>query len=139
MSLHRTWQRSCTGAVKAPIAPDHDICLQRGNLANSSDRGPRSPGNAKVATNNYATLQAIAYKNKQPDKANEIEVKELDLASLESVRGFVRAFNRENRRLDVLICNAGIMAPPERQQTADGLEMQFQVSTHFYSSRISAQ
>lgn len=49
------------------------------------------------------------------------------MASLESVRSFARAFNKEQRRLDVLICNAGIMAPPERQQTSDGLEMQFQV------------
>jgi len=61
------------------------------------------------------------------EKVKEVEVRELDLASLDSVRGFARAFNKTHRRLDVLICNAGIMAPPERQQTADGMEQQFQV------------
>ncbi|EIE23919.1 NAD(P)-binding protein, partial [Coccomyxa subellipsoidea C-169] len=75
-----------------------------------------------------SAAQAIAQKIGQSDKVHKIEVRELDLASLESVRSFARAFNKEQRRLDVLICNAGIMAPPERQQTADGLELQFQVN-----------
>lgn len=74
-----------------------------------------------------SSLQAIAHKIGQSDKAHDIEVREVDLTSLESVRRFAGAFNKEDRRLDVLICNAGIMAPPERQQTVDGLEMQFQV------------
>ena len=54
-------------------------------------------------------------------------MRELDLASLRSVRNFAQQFNREHRRLDILVCNAGIMAPPERGLTPDGLEQQFQV------------
>lgn len=58
----------------------------------------------------------------------EVECWELDLASLASVRAFAkRFFCKEDRRLDLLVCNAGVMAPPERAETADGLELQFQV------------
>ena len=59
-----------------------------------------------------------------------MDVWELDLASLASVRAFARRFCQEDRHLDLLVCNAGVMAPPERAETADGLEMQFQVECH---------
>ncbi len=52
---------------------------------------------------------------------------ELDLASLDSVRAFIKAFNSRGLPLHLLICNAGVMSPPKRQVTKDGLEMQFQV------------
>lgn len=76
-----------------------------------------------------AFLQVIGVKacEGNPEKVHEVEVRELDLGSLDSVRSFAKVFNSEHRRLDLLICNAGIMAPPERSQTADGLEQQFQV------------
>jgi NAD(P)-dependent dehydrogenase (short-subunit alcohol dehydrogenase family) len=51
----------------------------------------------------------------------ETEVRQLDLASLASVREFAAAWDRE---LDVLINNAGVMAPP-LGRTADGFELQF--------------
>jgi NAD(P)-dependent dehydrogenase (short-subunit alcohol dehydrogenase family) len=54
----------------------------------------------------------------------EVEVGSLDLGSLESVRGFAEWFGREHEGLDLLINNAGVMAPP-RQVTADGFELQF--------------
>jgi NAD(P)-dependent dehydrogenase (short-subunit alcohol dehydrogenase family) len=50
----------------------------------------------------------------------ETEVRELDLASLDSVRAFADAWSGE---LDVLINNAGVMATPERR-TGDGFELQ---------------
>jgi NAD(P)-dependent dehydrogenase (short-subunit alcohol dehydrogenase family) len=53
-----------------------------------------------------------------------VEVGSLDLASLESVRGFADWFGREHDGLDLLINNAGVMAPP-RRETADGFELQF--------------
>ena len=56
-----------------------------------------------------------------------VDVWELNLADLASVRAFARRFCKEDRRLDLLVCNAGVMAPHERAETADGLEMQFQV------------
>ncbi len=54
----------------------------------------------------------------------ELEVGSLDLSSLASVRGFAQWFEREHEGLDLLINNAGVMAPP-RRLTADGFELQF--------------
>ena len=53
-----------------------------------------------------------------------VEVMELDLANLGSVRAFADAFHQQHRRLDVLCNNAGVMAIPYRR-TTDGFEMQF--------------
>jgi len=50
---------------------------------------------------------------------------ELDLASLDSVRRFAAAENAQELPLDLLINNAGVMAPKQRQETVDGFEMQF--------------
>jgi NAD(P)-dependent dehydrogenase (short-subunit alcohol dehydrogenase family) len=52
----------------------------------------------------------------------QLQVSELDLSSLTSVRQF--ALTLEVGELAVLINNAGIMMPPQ-QQTADGFELQF--------------
>jgi NAD(P)-dependent dehydrogenase (short-subunit alcohol dehydrogenase family) len=49
----------------------------------------------------------------------------LDLASLASVHEFAAQELSKNRPLHVLINNAGVMAPPKRQQTTDGFEVQF--------------
>jgi hypothetical protein len=53
-----------------------------------------------------------------------LDVLELDLASLDSIRQFARAFQEDHRELHLLVNNAGIMHIPYRQ-TADGFEMQF--------------
>jgi NAD(P)-dependent dehydrogenase (short-subunit alcohol dehydrogenase family) len=52
------------------------------------------------------------------------ELEKLDLASLDSVREFAERFRGAHDGLDLLINNAGLMAPP-RGVTADGFEMQF--------------
>jgi NAD(P)-dependent dehydrogenase (short-subunit alcohol dehydrogenase family) len=53
----------------------------------------------------------------------EIEVRELDLADLASVRAFAERLGAERDRIDLLINNAGVMAPP-RRLTRDGFESQ---------------
>jgi NAD(P)-dependent dehydrogenase (short-subunit alcohol dehydrogenase family) len=50
----------------------------------------------------------------------DVEVRELDLADLSSVRSFASEYEGD---IDVLINNAGVMAVPE-SRTADGFEMQ---------------
>lgn len=50
---------------------------------------------------------------------------DLDLASLESVRAAAQTLLDEQRGIDILINNAGIMAVPDRRATADGFELQF--------------
>jgi NAD(P)-dependent dehydrogenase (short-subunit alcohol dehydrogenase family) len=54
----------------------------------------------------------------------KVDVMELDLSNLASVRGFSDAFHLQRQALHVLCNNAGVMAIPYRQ-TADGFEMQF--------------
>ena len=53
-----------------------------------------------------------------------LELEELDLSSLDSVRAFAERFRGAHDGLDLLINNAGVMAPP-RSETSDGFELQF--------------
>jgi NAD(P)-dependent dehydrogenase (short-subunit alcohol dehydrogenase family) len=52
----------------------------------------------------------------------------LDLASLANVRDAANAVLDGGRRIDVLVNNAGVMAPPDRLVTADGFELQIGVN-----------
>lgn len=49
----------------------------------------------------------------------------LDLASLKSVAEFGEQLAAEGHPIDILINNAGVMTPPQRQTTEDGFELQF--------------
>ncbi|KAL1488064.1 hypothetical protein ABEB36_015432 [Hypothenemus hampei] len=51
-----------------------------------------------------------------------------DLASLESIRHFVKLFKSEENGLDVLINNAGVMRTPQGSKTKEGFEMQLGVN-----------
>ncbi|MFJ8630520.1 SDR family NAD(P)-dependent oxidoreductase [Streptomyces sp. NPDC093568] len=55
---------------------------------------------------------------------NGVEVDELDLGDLESVRGFAERFLASGRAVDIVIDNAGIMACPETR-VGPGWEAQF--------------
>ncbi len=57
--------------------------------------------------------------------ASGVEIRPLDLADLWSVRGFADRIREEGAAVDLLINNAGVMAPPRRALTADGFELQF--------------
>ena len=52
-----------------------------------------------------------------------LEVRELDLSSQESVRAFAEQVAAEHPKLDLLVNNGGIMAPP-RTTTSEGWELQ---------------
>lgn len=54
-----------------------------------------------------------------------ISYQSLDLSALANVASFAEQFSAEHDRLDLLINNAGVMAPPQRQVTVDGFELQF--------------
>src|SRR6201998_679594 len=69
-----------------------------------------------LAVRNPAKGQAVA-----KGIARDVEVRELDLSSLSSVRAFAASLHGP---IDVLINNAGIMQVPEAR-TADGFELQF--------------
>src|SRR6202453_1825087 len=53
----------------------------------------------------------------------QVELAALDLSSLGSVESFAERFRADHDGLDLLINNAGLMAPP-RGVTADGFELQ---------------
>ncbi len=55
----------------------------------------------------------------------KLTIKNLDLASLASVAALGKELNAEGRPIDILINNAGIMQPPQRETTEDGFELQF--------------
>jgi len=71
-----------------------------------------------------------------PDASAEVVL--LDLASLESVCTFGAAELSLGEPLDLLVNNAGVMAPRRRQQTADGFEIQFgtNVLGHFVLTAV---
>ena len=56
--------------------------------------------------------------------AEGIDLVEMDLASLASVRAAADALNAKSETFDLVIANAGVMATPE-SKTADGFETQF--------------
>lgn len=80
--------------------------------------------NAQVifAVRNREKGQSAADQIRRAHPHAQIEVMRLDLSDLASVRGFAEAFPYD--QLDVLINNAGVMAPPF-SKTADGFEMHF--------------
>src|ERR1700756_106876 len=55
----------------------------------------------------------------------KLTIKSLDLSSLAAVAALGEQLNAEGRSIDILINNAGVMTPPERDTTADGFELQF--------------
>ncbi|MEW1695717.1 MULTISPECIES: oxidoreductase [unclassified Streptomyces] len=67
-------------------------------------------------------LAAAGITAEQPGAA--LEVRRLDLADLDSVRAFADRLRADHPRLDVLVNNAGVMAPP-RSLSAQGHELQF--------------
>ncbi|XP_075894049.1 retinol dehydrogenase 13 [Nelusetta ayraudi] len=75
--------------------------------------------------------QAAEEVRKRSGNGNVI-VKQLDLASLQSVRQLANDVIATEERLDVLINNAGVMSCPQ-WKTTDGFEMQFGVNhlSHF--------
>jgi NAD(P)-dependent dehydrogenase (short-subunit alcohol dehydrogenase family) len=66
----------------------------------------------------------------------DLELREVDLASLASVRSFTDAFVADHTGLDLFIANAGIMACPQ-STTVDGYELQLGTNHlgHFVMAR----
>jgi NAD(P)-dependent dehydrogenase (short-subunit alcohol dehydrogenase family) len=106
-------------------------------------RGIDLSGKLAIVTGGYSglgleTTRALAKAGgrvvvpaRRPDTARdavedigEVEVDELDLGDLESVRGFAGRFLASGRDIDILINNAGIMACPETR-VGPGWEAQF--------------
>lgn len=57
--------------------------------------------------------------------AAKVSTRSMDLSSLDSVAVLVQQLTTEGRPIDILINNAGVMTPPNRQVTKDDFELQF--------------
>ena len=77
----------------------------------------RSEEKARVAIDQIKSIDAIA----------QVEFLQLDLGSLENVGTAVQNFLQREERLDILICNAGVITK-DLEFTCDGLERDFQVN-----------
>lgn len=61
----------------------------------------------------------------QDTPSAKVRFEQIDLASLASVAAFADRLKSQTDSLDLLINNAGVMRPPQRQETVDGFEIQF--------------
>ncbi|MDB5652486.1 MAG: short chain dehydrogenase [Tardiphaga sp.] len=97
-----------------------------GGLGYETASALASAGAEVVLTGRNEAKGARALENicaRHPDAL--ISYQPLDLASLASVAAFAVRLAALHPSLDLLINNAGVMALPSRQTTADGFEMQF--------------
>lgn len=68
--------------------------------------------------------EAVSSIEKGVPRAN-IRFEMVDLASLSSIADFAGRLALKHKKLDLLINNAAVMMPPNRQETPDGFELQF--------------
>ncbi|MEE3065988.1 MAG: SDR family oxidoreductase [Actinomycetota bacterium] len=78
-----------------------------------------------MAIRNNAKGETAIAQIRREVPAAKLSIKQLDLASLESVAALGEELTAEGRPIDVLINNAGVMTPPELHRTSDGFELQF--------------
>jgi len=74
---------------------------------------------------NQAKGEAASAKIREVAPAALVALHALDLSSLESVAALGATLRTDGSPIHILINNAGVMTPPERQTTADGFELQF--------------
>ncbi|KAA8566954.1 hypothetical protein MFRU_007g01190 [Monilinia fructicola] len=83
-----------------------------------------------LTARNIATAETALADILEPGR---VEILEMDLSSLAGVRLGVERFLRKSSKLNVLVCNAGVMALQKYTTTVDGFETQFGVNhvAHF--------
>ncbi|WP_182882529.1 SDR family oxidoreductase [Microbispora sp. H10949] len=69
--------------------------------------------------------QAAVARISQAAPGADVSLHALDLSSLASVAALGDTLREEGRPIHILINNAGVMTPPDRQTTTDGFELQF--------------
>ena len=68
--------------------------------------------------------EAAAQRIRADAPAADLRLRALDLSSLRSVAAFIAEMEADGRPVDLLVNNAGVMRPPQRQVTSDGFELQ---------------
>jgi NAD(P)-dependent dehydrogenase (short-subunit alcohol dehydrogenase family) len=85
----------------------------------------RAGAHVVLASRDRAKGEDAAVRLRAEVPGARVEVGTLDLASLASIKDFAARELDRGLALDVLIDNAGVMAPPKRLETKDGFELQF--------------
>lgn len=78
-----------------------------------------------MPVHNRAKGQAVIARIRAEHDGARVSTRDLDLSSLASVRALADELTGEGEPLHLLVNNAGVMTPPDRQATADGHELQF--------------
>ena len=73
---------------------------------------------------NRAKGEAAVARIRAEHPTAQVSLREMDLSSLRSVAALGEQLRGEGHPIHLLINNAGVMTPPERQVTADGIELQ---------------
>ncbi|WP_136057025.1 SDR family oxidoreductase [Microbacterium sp. K24] len=85
----------------------------------------RAGAEVVLPVRNLAKGEAAAAGIRKTAPSAEITLLPMDLSSLESIAAFGDSMRQDARPVHLLINNAGVMTPPDRQLTADGFELQF--------------
>jgi NAD(P)-dependent dehydrogenase (short-subunit alcohol dehydrogenase family) len=112
-----------------------DIPSQRGRTAVVTGTGglglqdalalARAGANVIIVGRNPSKGAAAVDQIRQRVPGANVTFGALDLASLESIESFGERLRSSRDSLDLLINNAAVMAPPKREVTCDGFELQF--------------
>ncbi|AQQ53308.1 oxidoreductase [Planococcus lenghuensis] len=111
-------QKSLTGKTAIVTGGNSGIGLEAAKAF--ADMGAQ----VVLAVRNEEKGQAARDEIRQQTGNAAIEVMPFNLADLNSIRAFAESFKETHDSLDVLVNNAGVMAPP-LSQTNDGFELQF--------------
>jgi len=122
-------------AVPKPDWSTHDMPSQKGRIAlvtgGTSGMGyedalalARAGAEVIIAARNPERGADAIKRIREAVPDAKLQFESVDLANLSSVRGLAERLNQRLPRLDVLINNAAVMAPPERGTSADGFELQ---------------
>lgn len=84
----------------------------------------RAGGEVIIAGRNAAKGAEAVARVRAEVPAATVWFERVDLASLRSVADFAARLRSQRDRVDLLINNAAVMTPPNRQETADGFELQ---------------
>lgn len=109
-----------------------------GGIGLETARALASAGATVVLGNRDAAKAQVAATALRASVAHaDVELGDLDLASLASVRAFAAWVNGNHDRIDLLLNNAGVMATP-LGRTSDGFELQFGTNhlAHFLLTKL---
>lgn len=118
--------------------PRHDLALpdltgRRALVTGASDgiglriatRLAAAGADVVMPVRNRAKGEAAADRIREEVPAARVSLESLDLSSLASVAALGERLVSEGAPLHLLVNNAGLMTPPDRQTTSDGFEVQF--------------